>query len=516
MIPEQAAGRPTARGPLPISVVLYLSALTVLVRLPFFFRDVINWDESTFILVGQSLLDGHLPYTETWEIKPPLAFAAFAAFIGLFGKSVVSVRLGGAICVAASACFVYLAGRAASSHRTGILAATLFVLLVSLVPAGQATLTEHVAIVPLTAALALLVMRDPTPRILLFAGILLGTAALVRLNLAYVSVFVGLWVVVVKPRRPLALVVGRSLAFVFGGGLVVLITFLPYALSHQAQTWWASVVEAHWSYASAQHSVGGALARHAASVWRTLSDFGGSRFALTALVWLGGLAGGALVVRRWPRTPPTRRRALGLVGWFLLATAVSVLRSGASREHYLIQLLPLLALPAGLLLDVLLATRARFVTPGVLALCLVVSLRPIGREYVRLAARLRNDGPLVHGTAQRIAAHLEERGAADERIYLMTDHLAYWLLDAKPLGKITHPSNITRPYLLEYMIGPGATPEGEMARILASEPRYIVAKKRIWYLARTPEVRKMLRRDLRRHYVLEREIRDRQIYRRRD
>ena len=36
--------------------------LALLTRFPFFFHDVINWDESTFILVGQSIIDGHLPY----------------------------------------------------------------------------------------------------------------------------------------------------------------------------------------------------------------------------------------------------------------------------------------------------------------------------------------------------------------------------------------------------------------------------------------------------------------------
>jgi hypothetical protein len=70
-------------------IALCLLLTSILVRFPYYFIDVINWDESTFILMGQSILDGHLPYTELWDIKPPLAFAAFAFFIMVLGKSYV-------------------------------------------------------------------------------------------------------------------------------------------------------------------------------------------------------------------------------------------------------------------------------------------------------------------------------------------------------------------------------------------------------------------------------------------
>ncbi|MFW6315997.1 MAG: hypothetical protein ACOC1Z_02715 [Cyanobacteriota bacterium] len=32
-------------------------------RLAFSFRGVYNWDESTYILMGQSVLEGNLPYS---------------------------------------------------------------------------------------------------------------------------------------------------------------------------------------------------------------------------------------------------------------------------------------------------------------------------------------------------------------------------------------------------------------------------------------------------------------------
>ncbi len=92
---------------IPITVLLLMA---VAVRLPFIYLSVIDWDESTFILIGQSLLDGNLPYTEFWDLKPPLAFVPFAMFIWLFGENIIGVRIGGILLVFITGLFVYLIG----------------------------------------------------------------------------------------------------------------------------------------------------------------------------------------------------------------------------------------------------------------------------------------------------------------------------------------------------------------------------------------------------------------------
>ena len=74
-------------------MVYFVAAL--LIRLPFFFRDCIDRDESTFILLGQSWVDGFLPYTQLWDLKPPLVFLFFAIIIQIFGKSYIAIRLFG-------------------------------------------------------------------------------------------------------------------------------------------------------------------------------------------------------------------------------------------------------------------------------------------------------------------------------------------------------------------------------------------------------------------------------------
>ena len=49
------------------AIIAALCIWALLLRLPFFFPDTIDWDESTLILMGQGLLDGLLPYDRIWD-----------------------------------------------------------------------------------------------------------------------------------------------------------------------------------------------------------------------------------------------------------------------------------------------------------------------------------------------------------------------------------------------------------------------------------------------------------------
>ncbi len=89
------------------TVLLILFVIAVFIRFPFFFRDYVDRDESTFILMGQSWVNGHLPYTQLWDLKPPITFLYFATVIKLFGKSFFAIRLFGSLMVALTALFTY-------------------------------------------------------------------------------------------------------------------------------------------------------------------------------------------------------------------------------------------------------------------------------------------------------------------------------------------------------------------------------------------------------------------------
>src|SRR6056297_2973359 len=89
---------------------LILFLVSFFIRFPFFFRDYIDRDESTFILVAQSWVEGNLPFTELWDVKPPLTFFFFASIIYAFGKSIFTIRLFGVLLVTISSFFTYRIG----------------------------------------------------------------------------------------------------------------------------------------------------------------------------------------------------------------------------------------------------------------------------------------------------------------------------------------------------------------------------------------------------------------------
>ena len=63
-------GHPRRLAPPVIRPALILLAALAL-RAPFFGVDVIDWDESTFILMGDAWAGGSLPYLELWDTKRP-------------------------------------------------------------------------------------------------------------------------------------------------------------------------------------------------------------------------------------------------------------------------------------------------------------------------------------------------------------------------------------------------------------------------------------------------------------
>ncbi|MDJ0577548.1 MAG: glycosyltransferase family 39 protein [Xenococcaceae cyanobacterium MO_234.B1] len=496
-------------------VAIYLLLLSTTVRLPFFFPAVINWDESTFILMGQSILDGHLPYTNLWDNKPPLAFVFYAFFIALLGKSIISVRIAGTLCVASVSFCTYLVGKTLWNSLVGIISATLFVVLASLLPAGQATMTEHVALVPLVGALSLLVTRKTTLSTLFFSGILMAIASLIRLNLAYVTIIIGLFALFVKPPRSNNSILQRGLAYAGGSGLVILLTYLPYVVTGYQQVWFSSVILAPLNYANSQLSVLEVLAVYKQYIQKSLSDVRGTMFGISLLVWIGGLMGIGSIFIQWFNASREKRLGLLWLCLFLFGTGISVLKGGAARSHYLIQLAPFIALTGAAFLNTFLHGYVGWLTISIIIFVLGVSVKPIITKYQSLVSRLITNQKLTYGSAYEIAAYLNQENILREPIYMMSDHIVYWLVDQQPLTKSsTHPSNITKDYLLKIVVGSEASTEGEMRNILTQKPKFIVRQEYIWYLKDKPQAKLLLENTLNQNYELIKQIRGKQIYRR--
>jgi 4-amino-4-deoxy-L-arabinose transferase-like glycosyltransferase len=489
-----------------VVVVVFLLLLCFALRWPFLFPAVVDWDESTFILMGQSLLDGHLPYTELWDNKPPLAFAAFAAFIAIFGKAIASIRFAGTLCVFATSYFVYRLGRRIWCPSVGIWAAVFVIVFTSVCPSGQATMSEIVAVVPLIAAL-LLLGGDWTGRTLFLAGFLVSVATLVRFNLAYVALAIGLVVFIGQlwhRDRPVA----SLAAFAAGGVLPPIAVCAIYAASGHWDALFASTLKAYLAYAEGQFSPGTVLLRLIRAQAQPTNGL--------LLMWLGVIGGLVYVLAQWNRWSATQRRGIILLGVCTLAVLFSILAGGTFFPHYLIQLVPLASLFAAAPMGSAFSMAHRRLVFTLTAAALLAANYVVIAKYVSVGRQIIRGESLMSDNTFKLADLLRRENPCRAPMYLMSDHIAYWLTGTKPLTwATTHPSNITKDYLLKAILGQDATPEVEMDRVLAVKPLLVVKTAEPWYLAEKPEVTRILADALAADYALVGEIGELQIYRRR-
>ena len=239
-----------------IAVFFCIFALGLAVRFPFFFPAVLDWDKSTWIIIGQSALKGFLPGEIAWDMKPPLVFWWFGAVIGLFGKSIPAIRFGGFLWLVLSAYFLYRAAFLATSQRLGALFAAIILVVASSTYAEHIS-TDHLALLPLTGAILVLSNREMNWRSVFLGGVLLGIACLFRLDIAYLSILVGAFLCSQMPVHPWKVFLLRSTerGFWFSIGILFpfVFSFLPYFLMGRSDLW-IGVFEAARGYSEGQVS----------------------------------------------------------------------------------------------------------------------------------------------------------------------------------------------------------------------------------------------------------------------
>jgi len=88
-------------------IFLVFLSLTCFVRSSSFFKSVIDWDESVYLIMADHLIQGETPYTVIWDNKPPGIYYLFALSQLIFGKTIISIRIIACIAVALSSFLLY-------------------------------------------------------------------------------------------------------------------------------------------------------------------------------------------------------------------------------------------------------------------------------------------------------------------------------------------------------------------------------------------------------------------------
>ncbi|TAI47866.1 ArnT family glycosyltransferase [Flagellimonas allohymeniacidonis] len=435
------------------TVLLILFLVAFFIRFPFFFRDYIDRDESTFIIMGQSWVDGFLPYTKLWDLKPPVTFLFFAGVIAIFGKSFLAIRFFGTLLVVCTAFFTYKIGLNIISKKVGFWCSLFCVFLFSLFGSLQGVMSEHICTLFFVAGFFILVRQQNAWRYLL-AGILFGLSVMSKLNMAYplltLCLFL-LWTGIQKKNFFPA--ISKLITMGLGVFLIIFLTALPYFLADQQELWWRSIFEAPLAYSKVKfHSPLKALP--------------------VALVFAAFFLGAYKF--KWI---DFRNHAIQMMLAVVIGVLVSFIQAGKVNGHYLIQLYPFVLIPIGMAIGKLHPIQHKY-RPIIILLLVLIPIEAY-LEYGNIISNKIKKGSFYNGEGIEVPRYIMENDLETKNIFLTEYHIGYWVMNVSPPTKAaTHPSNITREVLFPYMDNPRSTSMQELQYILEEiQPKTIVARK---------------------------------------
>ncbi|ALM08687.1 glycosyltransferase [Sediminicola sp. YIK13] len=408
------------------TVFLFLFLLAFVIRAPFFFRDYIDRDESTFILMGQSWVEGHLPYTELWDLKPPMTFLFFAGIIYAFGKSFIAIRVFGTLVVAITSFFTYKIGKEIGGPKLGLCTAIACTALQSLFGSLQGVMSEHLSVAFLMPAIFIILKYNKYYWYGL-AGILLGLTVMTKLNLAYAVLILGLFLFYRSFVEKQLKQGFQNLIFLgLGAILVILLTILPYYQNGITALWWQSVILAPLEYAAANRG--------------SLLDV-----IPTCLIIIG------FFLWAWKKKYlDLKNRHVQVLFVTVIGILFSFVRGGKINGHYLIQVYPALLILVGMVLATIPFLKRFKWRPYYLLIFLLVPMESY-LEYYALLKHKVVKGTFFNGEGIEVPRFIKDHDLDSSNILFLEYHIGYWLLDKKPLTKIsTHPSNICKVEMFPY------------------------------------------------------------------
>ncbi len=183
-------------------------------------------DESLYYYAGAKVLDGGKPYFDYYEMKPPMMFYSYALTVLMAGFTVKGMHVAGIIISLLTAILVFLILKRKYTLPISFMSAAIWLLAFSSpMVYGTYLMSEHFVVLYTSIALFFVMFRDLSFRQILFGGIFLGAAILVKQSaIVLFPAFVYL-----ISRGPLKW--KNLMAFASGLAIIVGINFLTILLA---------------------------------------------------------------------------------------------------------------------------------------------------------------------------------------------------------------------------------------------------------------------------------------------
>ena len=337
------AGRQTTAGGFSSAYWYYgLLLLTVIffATIRFRLRDMpLERDEGEYAYAGQLMLQGIPPYKLAYTMKLPGTFAAYAVIMAIFGQTPAGIHIGFLLVNAATTILIYFLAVRLSGRLAGLVAAAAYALLsTSTSVLGFAGHATNLVVLAALGGIMLLLKALETERSWLFfaSGLSFGLAYLMKQSGLAFAAFGVCLLIKSRWKRPVdwRSLTARVGGFTLGVILPFALTCLILAASGVSKTFWFWTVDYARQYA----------AENGASLGFLIFMRNFPRVVSPALfVWI--IAAVGLTAFLWHRE--IRPRAF-FVTALLLFSFLAVCPGFFFREHYFIQLLPAVALLAGI------------------------------------------------------------------------------------------------------------------------------------------------------------------------
>lgn len=272
-----------------------------------FYNPVIGADEQFYLLVGDRMLHGALPYVDIFDRKPVGLFLIYAAIRALGGAGVIQYQIMALAVVAATAALIYAAAKPLAGRVGALVAGCLYILWLNFME-GEGGEAEIFFNLPMLAV-AILVRRAVSCRrieICVGAGIMLmvGAALQIKYTVVFEGAFFGcalLWARFQSDPR-VSRFVGTAMLWIFCAILPTLAVAAYYALHGYLQPFIFANFQSQFgkypeslqtqalSFTATALILSPLLGLAVTAIWHSRAD----RFAV---LWLAVAAGGYLGMR---------------------------------------------------------------------------------------------------------------------------------------------------------------------------------------------------------------------------
>lgn len=488
-----------------IFIILYIAfcfMLIFILRSPSYNKSVVDRDEGVYLLSGDAILHGGMPYREIWDPKGALLYFLYAFILKITGHSVLGLRLFTSLWIGLSAVLIFIIGRRLTDTAGGIFASLLFIAATSASDIGAlASNSEVFYLLPVLAGVYIMLFLKSGPLYLLGAGIFLGLA----FNIKSITIFDFLSLLlsiffIKKNEGSTFRTAGKALIFCIGF-LIPLAFIAGYFQCKGCIDYFIDIYfTAPFRYVSSGLDPLVAVEGLSKFLYANILILWGLCLlaALSIYSCIGGMYG-------------ADRRIRFLIVW-LVFIIIGIMLHHRFFMHLFIQALPPLSILAGIFMSKMISSKINKALALALILCFGLEIFFVTKSNFEYFGRIICSGEKLklNDTPARVSDYLRSRLKSSDYIYVVDyESVVYFLTGARVPTRYVYSFIYTDSEIWDSVLGVNAFEE--MKKALSHKPSYVIlsGRKKVG----TKQFDSYLKKHLEENYALDKVIDGILIYR---